>query len=292
MTVRGSGLLQIAVFVATIGNTGAQGPKGDKGDKGDKGNRGDPGRRPAGPQGLPGMPGTIAGFESLAGRPCVFNGAPGSRRHHLFADGRAFIQVQRRRPATHGTAATAVATDRNGAVRGDGRYRKGKRRAVSGRGSSSRQVRRKRLRLRAAPRGQHLRQRAGFDRRSQMAIGVRAALRGDPTAVLCGAWQSRLRRQLSGIDSPGTGNEFDKGQISVNYTAISTKWKMPATFYHHAVQHTEFFALDTNMQMLEQDALQRSLGVELAHELHGEMENRCRTSSLPLERTTWQCREL
>jgi tartrate-resistant acid phosphatase type 5 len=47
----------------------------------------------------------------------------------------------------------------------------------------------------------------------------------------------------------GAGYEFGKGQHSVDYTALSDKWNLPAAFYHHAIKHVEFFALDTNMAM-------------------------------------------
>jgi hypothetical protein len=92
-----------------------------------------------------------------------------------------------------------------------------------------------------------------------------------PTSTTDGQWQDKFELPYAAIPGPifavlgnhdyggdGAGFEFDKGQISVDYTAVSAKWKMPATFYHHAVQHTEFFALDTNMQMYGQDAQQRS----------------------------------
>ena len=47
----------------------------------------------------------------------------------------------------------------------------------------------------------------------------------------------------------GLGNEFGKGQNEVDYTALSTKWKLPSAYWHRSDKRTEFFALDTNMIM-------------------------------------------
>lgn len=47
----------------------------------------------------------------------------------------------------------------------------------------------------------------------------------------------------------GAGTEFGKGQYEVDYTAKSTKWKMPAKYYPRTVPGVSFFALDTNMMM-------------------------------------------
>jgi hypothetical protein len=48
------------------------------------------------------------------------------------------------------------------------------------------------------------------------------------------------------IDAPGIGNEFDKGKIEVDYTAVSTKWTMPATHYTFTAGNVGFIVLDTN----------------------------------------------
>ncbi len=50
----------------------------------------------------------------------------------------------------------------------------------------------------------------------------------------------------------GAGYEFDKGQHEIDYTQISSKWTLPAAYYHHALEHVEFFAFDTNMAMYHQ----------------------------------------
>lgn len=47
----------------------------------------------------------------------------------------------------------------------------------------------------------------------------------------------------------GAGNEFGKGQNEIDYTAVSTKWKLPASYYTRSQAHVDFFALDTNMAM-------------------------------------------
>jgi hypothetical protein len=48
------------------------------------------------------------------------------------------------------------------------------------------------------------------------------------------------------IEAGGLGNEFDKGAIEVEYTQVSTKWKMPATHYTFTQGHVGFIVLDTN----------------------------------------------
>ena len=47
----------------------------------------------------------------------------------------------------------------------------------------------------------------------------------------------------------GAGWEFEKGQYQVDYTQISSKWTLPAKYYHHSLEHVEFFGFDTNMAM-------------------------------------------
>jgi tartrate-resistant acid phosphatase type 5 len=56
----------------------------------------------------------------------------------------------------------------------------------------------------------------------------------------------------------GAGNEFFKGQFQVDYTALSPRWRMPASYYRRVARHVEFFALDTNMQMYLMDLQQRT----------------------------------
>ena len=47
-------------------------------------------------------------------------------------------------------------------------------------------------------------------------------------------------------DAGGIGNEFDKGKVEVDYTQVSTKWNMPATYYTFTWGHVGFIVFDTN----------------------------------------------
>lgn len=58
--------------------------------------------------------------------------------------------------------------------------------------------------------------------------------------------------------SNGAGLEYARGQVEVDYTQKSTKWKMPARVYRHAVSNVEFFAMDTQQQLLGNDAQQKT----------------------------------
>ena len=53
------------------------------------------------------------------------------------------------------------------------------------------------------------------------------------------------------IDAPGIGNEFDKGKVEVDYTAVSTKWTMPDTHYTFSFGHIGIVVLDTNALLWE-----------------------------------------
>jgi hypothetical protein len=55
----------------------------------------------------------------------------------------------------------------------------------------------------------------------------------------------------------GAGTEFYKGQFQVDYTPLSPRWRMPASYYRRVSRHVEFFALDTNLQIFSMDAQQR-----------------------------------
>lgn len=48
------------------------------------------------------------------------------------------------------------------------------------------------------------------------------------------------------VDTPGLGNEWDKGPLEVQYTELSDKWVMPATHYTLRVGNVGFIMLDTN----------------------------------------------
>lgn len=257
VAVRASRFFQASVFVATIGSVGPPGPKGDQGDKGDKGDKGDQGEPgpagPAGPQGLPGLPGTVAALDSLIGTACVFNGAPG-RIALVFSPTGEFsfkCNVEAAPPAAPPPASDPLPS--TGTVRfvamgntgkaNDGQYAVAA--AVAAKCAAS-----------------------GCDFIQLLGSNI---FDDGPISATDPQWTTKFEQPYSAIPLPffavlgnhdyggeGAGYEFAKGQFSVDYTAVSTKWKMPATFYRHAVQHTEFYALDTNMQMYSQDAQQRA----------------------------------
>jgi subtilase family serine protease len=56
----------------------------------------------------------------------------------------------------------------------------------------------------------------------------------------------------------GIGNEFYKGQFQVDYTAVSSKWRMPGAYYSVVSGEIELFGLDTNMQLYGLDQQQRA----------------------------------
>jgi len=83
-------------------------------------------------------------------------------------------------------------------------------------------------------------------------------------------WQTKFEVPYSAINLPffailgnhdyggnGAGFDFPRAQHQVDYSAISSKWRMPETYYRHTLNHVEFFALDTNAQMFQMDAAQR-----------------------------------
>lgn len=54
---------------------------------------------------------------------------------------------------------------------------------------------------------------------------------------------------LFGLDYGGLGNEFGRGPIEVAYTAVSSRWEMPATHYTVQYENVGFIMLDTNSIM-------------------------------------------
>ncbi len=56
----------------------------------------------------------------------------------------------------------------------------------------------------------------------------------------------------------GAGTDFAKGQNEIDYTKKSTKWKMPAAYYHFEKSNVELFALDTNKALFSQAAQQKT----------------------------------
>lgn len=84
-------------------------------------------------------------------------------------------------------------------------------------------------------------------------------------------WQTKFETYYAALNIPfyavlgnhdyggdGTGSEFSKGQHQVDYTNVSTKWKMPAKYYHWRTGDVEFFAGDSNMQMYHSDSDQEA----------------------------------
>ena len=235
------------------GPTGPQGPQGPKGDKGDAGNQGDPGPSgPQGPQGLPGIPGTVASLNSLAGLPCMFNNVPGTVAIVFSATGAFSFKCEVGGTLPPGDPG-GEPLPQTGTVRfvamGD-----------TGKNNDGQHF------VAAAVAAKCLASGCDF----VQLLGDNIYENG-PESTTDDQWLTKFEQPYSAIPLPffavlgnhdyggnGTGTEFHKGQIEVDYTTVSTKWKMPAKFYHHAVQHTEFFALDTNMQMFSQDAQQRT----------------------------------
>ncbi len=60
---------------------------------------------------------------------------------------------------------------------------------------------------------------------------------------------------LAGEDG-GTGMEFWRGDIQIDYSDVSPKWDMPARFYDYTMGSAHFFTLDTNSMMFDQHAEQ------------------------------------
>jgi tartrate-resistant acid phosphatase type 5 len=60
----------------------------------------------------------------------------------------------------------------------------------------------------------------------------------------------------------GAGTDFGKGQNEIDYTAKSTKWKLPSAYWHHVPPSgggaVETFGLDTNSAMFSRDGDQRT----------------------------------
>lgn len=89
------------------------------------------------------------------------------------------------------------------------------------------------------------------------------------TSVMDAQWQEKFEGPYAAIDMPfyavlgnhdnggflsmflgdtfaGAGAEFERGDVEVQYTQMSTKWRMPARYYDFAAGPAHFFALDTN----------------------------------------------
>lgn len=86
------------------------------------------------------------------------------------------------------------------------------------------------------------------------------------TATTDPQWQAKFELPYMGISLPfyvvlgnhdyggdGAGWEFAKGAIEVAYSAVSTKWKLPAPHYQRLVEHVHFLGLDTNLLMYNRE---------------------------------------
>jgi tartrate-resistant acid phosphatase type 5 len=55
----------------------------------------------------------------------------------------------------------------------------------------------------------------------------------------------------------GSGTEFGKAQFEIDYSAKSTKWKLPAAHYRFQKSIADFFVLDTNLMMFNRHQAQK-----------------------------------
>lgn len=75
-------------------------------------------------------------------------------------------------------------------------------------------------------------------------------------------WQDKFEMPYANVNLPfwvvmgnhdyggeGAGFDFGRGKHEIDYTQVSTKWKLPAAFYKHTEKHVDFFGLDTNLAM-------------------------------------------
>ncbi len=84
-------------------------------------------------------------------------------------------------------------------------------------------------------------------------------------------WQEKFEIPYAAVNLPfyaalgnhdygadGAGTDFGRGKNEVDYTNVSTKWKMPAAYYRFTKGPLEIFALDTNMMMFSQAGQQKT----------------------------------
>lgn len=84
-------------------------------------------------------------------------------------------------------------------------------------------------------------------------------------------WQSKFEIPYQNVNLPfwvvlgnhdnggnGAGTDPARGDVQIAYAATSTKWKMPARVYSHAIGPVEFFALDTNAGMFGLQGAQKA----------------------------------
>jgi tartrate-resistant acid phosphatase type 5 len=84
-------------------------------------------------------------------------------------------------------------------------------------------------------------------------------------------WQQKFEQPYAAVNAPfwvvlgnhdyggaGVGFETARAQAEVDYTARSSKWKLPAKYYRRSASHVEFFAVDTTPAMFGQHAQQKA----------------------------------
>jgi tartrate-resistant acid phosphatase type 5 len=84
-------------------------------------------------------------------------------------------------------------------------------------------------------------------------------------------WQAKFEQAYASVPGPfwvvlgnhdygglGRGFEVARAQAEVDYSAKSTKWNLPATYYRRSVSNVEFFGLDTTPGIFAQQAQEES----------------------------------
>lgn len=111
-------------------------------------------------------------------------------------------------------------------------------------------------------------------------IGAHCAAQGCDFVVLLGdnfypsgvssvsdpLWESAFVKPYAPVDAPfyavlgnhdcggnGSGTEFAKGDVQIDYAKMNPKWRMPARHYHWRLGDVEFFVGDTNRSMFGLD---------------------------------------
>jgi cysteine-rich repeat protein len=266
----------VAIVAAGAGIPGPPGPPGPPGTMGEPGPQGPQGAQ--GPPGAPGPPGLgLFSFEGLRGMPCTRGGAGGAIELTYAPDGTASFRCILALPPTglcgDGVLQATEECDDGNTVAGDGcdtACRLENRPALTGR-------------VRFAAFGDtgkgNVEQKSVAD-----AVQAKCAASGCDFLQLLGdniydngvasvddpQFQEKFEVPYANLHLPffmilgnhdygggGAGYEFGKAQPQIDYTARSTRWRMPDEYYRRAVQHADVIALDTNLQMWLRDAQQR-----------------------------------
>ncbi len=91
------------------------------------------------------------------------------------------------------------------------------------------------------------------------------------TSVTDSQWTTKFEQPYAALNLPfwavlgnhdyganGAGTDFTRPDPQVAYARTSTKWHMPSRHWHHVAGEVEFFGLDTNEQMFDRAATQKS----------------------------------